>query len=151
MRLETIDRIRAFNRYYVRAIGLLENTVVKSGFTLTEAHIINEVNATPNTTATEINKKLKLDEGYLSRVIKKLISNSLLTKSRSATDKRAYVINLTEKGRAEYQKLDSRSTELVASNISNLDNKETVELANLMDRIQFLLEKNTSLEKDVIS
>ena len=70
-----VHQIRNFNRNYVRTIGLLENTILNSGYSLTEAHILNEVISQPDSTATIINKELKLDEGYLSRVIKRLISN----------------------------------------------------------------------------
>ncbi len=141
MNQEIINRIRAFNRYYVRIIGLLENSILNSGYSLVEAHILSTVYAQPNTTATHLNKELNLDEGYLSRVIKKMLRETLITKEQSTLDKRVYTINLTPKGKAQYQKLDRLSTELVASYIAHLNQDEKIELADLMDRAKFLLTK----------
>jgi DNA-binding MarR family transcriptional regulator len=125
----------------VRTIGLLENTILNSGYSLTEAHILNEVSSQPDSTATSINKELKLDEGYLSRVIKSLISKSLITKKQSLTDKRVFVINPTDKGKSEYQKLDILSSQMVISNIDHLNQVEQLELVDLLDRVQLLLKK----------
>lgn len=142
MSQEIISRIRAFNRYYVRIIGLLENSILNSGYSLTEAHILNVVNSQPDSTATSINKELNLDEGYLSRVIKKLITKSLIKKEQSSLDKRVFVINLTDKGEREYQKLDKLSSKLVESNIAHLNREEKLELADLMDRAMVMLKKD---------
>jgi len=136
-----VHQIRNFNRNYVRTIGLLENTILNSGYSLTEAHILNEVISQPDSTATIINKELKLDEGYLSRVIKRLISKSLITKKQSPTDKRVYVINPTDKGKTEYQKLDILSSKMVINNIDHLKQEEQLELVALLDRVQLLLKK----------
>ena len=136
-----VHQIRSFNRNYVRTIGLLENTILNTGYSLTEAHILNEVTSQPNSTATSINKELKLDEGYLSRVIKRLISKSLITKKQSLTDKRVYVINPTDKGKTEYQKLDILSSKMVIANIDHLKQEEQLELVALLDRVQLLLKK----------
>jgi DNA-binding MarR family transcriptional regulator len=138
---QIINKIRSFNRNYVRTIGLLENTILNSGYSLTEAHILNEVSSQPDSTATSINKELKLDEGYLSRVIKSLISKSLITKKQSLTDKRVFVINPTDKGKSEYQKLDILSSQMVISNIDHLNQVEQLELVDLLDRVQLLLKK----------
>lgn len=138
---EIIDKIRAFNRNYVRSIGLLERTVLNSNYSLTESHILHLINAHKKTTATQINKTLKLDEGYLSRVIKKLISKSLLTKEQSSSDKRIFEIKLTEKGQKEYQKIDKLSSESIRAITADLNPSEKLELASLFDRAMDLLYK----------
>jgi DNA-binding MarR family transcriptional regulator len=109
---------------------------------LTEAHILNEVNSKQDSTATSINKELKVDEGYLSRVIKGLISKSLIIKKQSLTDKRIFVINITDKGKSEYQKLDKLSSKMVKSNISHLSQDKQIELADLLGKVKTLLKKN---------
>ncbi|MAO36549.1 MAG: GCN5 family acetyltransferase, partial [Zunongwangia sp.] len=65
--IEIIHSIRKFNRNYVRSIGLLEKSFLNTGYSLTESHILYIVKEQGKTTATEINKVLNLDEGYLSR------------------------------------------------------------------------------------
>ncbi len=142
MKQNTVNQIRAFNRYYVRTIGLLKNSILNSGYSLTEAHVLNFINSNKDCTATSINKELNLDEGYLSRVIKKLISKKLITKTQSPLDKRVFVINATDKGENEYKKLDSLSSEMVESNIKHLNQKEQLELVALLNRVKGLLQND---------
>ncbi|WP_417363832.1 MarR family winged helix-turn-helix transcriptional regulator [Galbibacter sp.] len=137
--MEIIHTIRDFNRNYVRSIGLLEKTMLNTDYSLTESQILFIVNQQKVTTATDINKILKLDEGYLSRIIKKLISNSLLTKKQSPVDKRSYEITLTSKGIKEQLKLDQLSTASVRSVIASLSVSEKLELAHLFNRLMTLL------------
>lgn len=139
---EIIDKIRAFNRNYVRSIGLLERTVLNSNYSLTESHILHLINSHEKTTATQINKTLKLDEGYLSRVIKKLISKSLLIKEQSSSDKRIFEIKLSEKGQKEFQKIDKLSSESIRAITADLSPSEKLELASLFDRAMTLLYKD---------
>jgi len=141
MSKENVEQIRAFNRFFVRSIGILENTILNSGYSLTEAHILNLVNANIDSTATSLNKELNLDEGYLSRVIKKLISKDLITKKQSEFDKRVFVVNATNKGKREYQKLDNLSSDMVKSNISHLSQNEQLELIELLKRVEILMRK----------
>lgn len=137
--MEIIHTIRAFNRNYVRSIGLLEKTMLNSDYSLTESQILYIVHEQKITTATDINKILKLDEGYLSRIIKKLISKSLLTKQQSPVDKRCFEIKMTNKGLKEQQKLDHLSTESVRIVISTLPPSDKIELAHLFKRIMTML------------
>ncbi len=136
---QIIYRIRSFNRFYVRQIGLLQNSVLNTGYSLTEAHILNELRHNPNVTATSINEVLQIDEGYLSRVIKKLINLSLITKKQSTEDKRKYYLNLTNKGIEEHQILDDLSSKSVREQIENLNKPQQLELADLMTSITKLL------------
>ena len=140
--MEIIHTIRAFNRNYVRSIGLLQKTMLNSDYSLTESQILFIVHEQKTTTATEINKILKLDEGYLSRIIKKLISKSLLTKEQSPIDKRCYEIKMTDKGIEEQQKLDDLSTASVRILISSLPSSDKIELAHLFKRIMKMLYKD---------
>src|SRR5690606_33034894 len=132
--MEIIHTIRAFNRNYVRSIGLLQKTMLNSDYSLTESQILFIVHEQKTTTATEINKILKLDEGYLSRINKKLISKSLLTKEQSPIDKRCYEIKMTDRGIEEQQKLDDLSTASVRILISSLPSSDKIELAHLFKR-----------------
>lgn len=137
--IEVIQEIRKFNRNYVRSIGVLQKTFLNSDYSLTEGQILFLVKQEGKTTATAINKVLNLDEGYLSRIIKNLISNSLLTKERSLADKRFFEIKLTQKGIKEQQKIDELSSTSIQSIINHLSATEQEELANAFKRIMVLL------------
>src|SRR5690606_22538193 len=140
--MEIIHTIRTFNRNYVRSIGLLEKTMLNSDYSLTESQILFIVHQQKKTTATDINKILNLDEGYLSRIIKKLISKSLLTKEQSPVDKRSFEIMMTSKGIKEQEKLDLLATKSVQEVISTLSDEDKTELALLFKRIMTMLYKD---------
>ncbi|WP_268223747.1 MarR family winged helix-turn-helix transcriptional regulator [Sinomicrobium oceani] len=139
--IEVISEIRKFNRSYVRSIGLLQKTFLDTNYSLTESQVIFLVKEQGKTTATAINKVLQLDEGYLSRIIKKLISDSLLIKEQSQADKRCFEIMLSPKGIEEQRKMDKLSSESVRAIISHLSETEQQELAGSFQRIMALLYK----------
>ena len=119
--------------------------MLNSDYSLTESQILFIVNEHKITTATEINKILKLDEGYLSRIIKRLISKSLLTKQQSPIDKRCYEIKMTDKGLKEQKKLDDLSTESVRAVIASLPSSDKIELAHLFKKIMNMLYEDKTM------
>jgi DNA-binding MarR family transcriptional regulator len=56
--LGLIDAVRHFNRFYTRQLGLLEEGLLQSGFSLTEARILYELAHRDEATATEMCSEL---------------------------------------------------------------------------------------------
>ena len=139
MEEEIINRIRTFNRFYVRVLGVLDSSIMHSGYSLTEAHILNVIHNKPGSTATKINEDLHLDEGYLSRTIKKLEGKKLIRREQSETDKRKYIMSLTARGKEEYAKIDELSSNQVKDTLKHISANEKLELAELMERIKALI------------
>jgi hypothetical protein len=54
-----IDLIRCFNRFYTRRLGLLDQGLLGSEFTLTEARVLYELANHDETTTTEIARELE--------------------------------------------------------------------------------------------
>ena len=67
-----IDAVRHFNRFYTKQIGVLSEGLLESPFSLTEARVIYEVAQRGSATATEVANELRLDPGYLSRIVRTL-------------------------------------------------------------------------------
>lgn len=59
--LQRPEAVRRFNRFYTRQIGLLQDGVLKSAFTLTHARVIYELAHGEQSTATRIGEELGLD------------------------------------------------------------------------------------------
>src|SRR5689334_22512307 len=103
-----IESIRRFNRFYTRQIGVLEEGLVQSPYSLTEARIIYELAHHEQTTAAELASELKLDAGYLSRILRDFTQRGLIDKQPSETDGRQTVLSLSEAGQGAFALLNSR-------------------------------------------
>jgi DNA-binding MarR family transcriptional regulator len=89
MKVQHIREVRAFNRYYTRVIGLLDNHYLQSNYSLPEVRVMYELYHHPETTPSDIIQQLGMDKGYLSRIIQSFVKNKIVRKSVSATDKRS--------------------------------------------------------------
>lgn len=86
---DKIGCIRKFNRYYTNVLGLLDNHILDSDYTLSEVRVLHEIDKTDNCTSKMLSEILCIDSGYLSRMLKKFEKAELLLKKQSDDDKRA--------------------------------------------------------------
>ena len=133
--------VRRFNRFYTRQIGLLDESLLRSPFSLTEVRLMYELAHHPGITATEIREILALDAGYLSRILRGLRRQGLVTARASAADRRRRELALTERGRRTFEGLDARSSEEVAGMLARLGRRERRELIEAMQGVERLLGK----------
>lgn len=138
------DAIRAFNRFYTRQIGLLDQGFLGSPFTLTEGRVLYELAHRENPTATEIARELSLDAGYLSRLLKKLERQGHLARGRDAQDGRQRPLRLTRSGRRIFAGLDRASGEQIAAMIAALTPGQIRELVGSMQTVRRLLKSGTA-------
>ncbi len=142
MEQNILQRIREFNRFYTTIIGVTNNHILNSDYSLTEVRTMFEVDNSPGITARQIQRILRLDEGYLSRLISKLSRKKLISKQQLATDKRVFILELTEEGKTILSDLHQRSSGEVAALIEHLNNEEQKELIVHFTRVKELLTKN---------
>src|ERR687897_4591 len=110
--------VRRFNRFYTRQIGLLDEGLLDSPFSLTEVRLLYEIAHHAGITATELREILALDPGYLSRILRGLRRQGLVSARAPAADRRQRQLTLTERGRRAFDVLDARSREgVVASRV----------------------------------
>ena len=83
--------------------------------------------------------RLELDAGYLSRLLRSLEADGLVTVSGSDRDRRVRTARLTTAGRAERRLLDRRSDALAESLLAPLSPRQRDELVEAMDRVERLL------------
>jgi DNA-binding MarR family transcriptional regulator/GNAT superfamily N-acetyltransferase len=141
-----IAAVRSFNRFYTRQIGLLQDGLHRSEFSLAEARVLYELAHGIAPTATAVAKNLDLDPGYLSRIVAKFAEQELVTKLTSSEDRRQSQLKLTTKGRHAFARLDRGSDDQVASMLANLGANEQERLIGAMRAIEQLLAPHTKQE-----
>jgi DNA-binding MarR family transcriptional regulator/N-acetylglutamate synthase-like GNAT family acetyltransferase len=135
-----IAAVRAFNRFYTRKLGVLDQHIAKSPFSLSEARVLYELAHRDDLAAKEIGAELGLDPGYLSRIVQNFDEKGLITRKPLASDRRQVRLSLTAKGRQAFAKLAQSSHEEVAAMLAALSPDEARRLTQAMARIEDLLE-----------
>ncbi|MHA2461214.1 MAG: MarR family winged helix-turn-helix transcriptional regulator [Candidatus Thorarchaeota archaeon] len=95
-RLErSVAEVRRFNRFYTRRIGLLNQGLLKTRFSLIQARIIFELAQQKETISTNLVKELDIDPAYLSRILSTFEKEGFIEKVRSEKDSRQRILRLT--------------------------------------------------------
>jgi DNA-binding MarR family transcriptional regulator/GNAT superfamily N-acetyltransferase len=136
---DQIAAVRAFNRFYTSKLGVLDQHLMKSPFSLSEARVLYELAHRDDPAAKEIGGELGLDPGYLSRIIQKLDESGLITRKPLLSDRRQVRLGLTAKGRQAFAKLDRSSQDEVATMLGQLDDGERTALVHAMATIEKML------------
>ena len=131
-----VAAIRRFNRFYTRRIELLNETLLDSGFTLTEARVLFELGTRENPCAGDLVGDLGLDPGYLSRIVSAFKRRRLIGSRRLADDARRSALFLTDKGRRVFKDLEQRSCRSVAAMLEPLSSGVRRQLLGAMRVIE---------------
>lgn len=139
-----IDLVRRFNRFYTRAIGVLQEGWLGGPFSLTEARVLYELAHRNKPTATALRDSLELDAGYLSRILSTFEKRGLIVKTPSADDGRRSLLALTGAGRRQFAPLEARTVEQVGAMLEKLSENEQRRLIDAMQTIEKLIASRES-------
>lgn len=131
-----ITTIRRFNRFYTNFLGLLDQHMLESDFSLAEVRVLYEVGHRENCTAKCLIESLRIDPGYLSRIIKRFRKENLLVRVQSQEDRRLYFLNLTVTGKDTLTKLDSLSNGQIERMISGVPERDRLSVVESMETIE---------------
>lgn len=141
-----LDAVRRFNRFYTRRLGLLNEVLLDSGFTLTEARVLFELADRGEATATDLRTDLGLDAGYLSRMLKAFERKRLVTKTRSEEDGRQSLLALSAEGQRTFRPMEAASRAQIADMLSALDAGRRRRVVGAMASIERLLSGKAEAE-----
>ena len=137
--LAAAARVRRFNRFYTRRIGLLDAGHLHTPFSLAEARVLYEVAHLDRPTATTLITTLDLDAGYLSRLLRGLRQRGLVTARAAPGDRRRRELALTTRGRKAFRRLDGGHRTLAAM-LERLSGPERERLLVSLGAVESLLD-----------
>src|SRR5215210_6205013 len=134
-----IAAVRRFSRFYTRQLGLLQENLVHTRFSLAQARVLYELANRDSVTASELAADLNLDHGYLSRILRHFAEDGLLAKKRATNDARQSVITITAKGREAFAPLNKGSHDQVAAMLEKLSAADQSRVVGAMNTVETLL------------
>ncbi len=134
-----VPAVRRFNRFYTTRIGILSQSYLNSPFSLTEVRIFYELAHQKRATATQLATDLKLDAGYLSRILLSFEKRRLIRREPSPTDGRQVHISLTKLGQRAFAPLEKSSNNEVAAMLSKVNPAQQAQLIQSMRTIETIL------------
>lgn len=138
METELVARLRSFHRTVTERVGALEPRYLGRDRPLGESRLLWEIGP-DGREVRDLRRRLGLDSGYVSRVLRSLEAQGLAVVEESEADGRVRVARLTARGRRERAELDRRSDELAWSILEPLDDGQRARLAKAAATVERLL------------
>jgi DNA-binding MarR family transcriptional regulator/ribosomal protein S18 acetylase RimI-like enzyme len=141
-----ITAFRRFTRLYTRFIGTLQEGLLGTSYSLSEARVLYELATRPRPLAKEITQELGMDAGYLSRILSKFQEEGLVKRAASLEDGRLVHLTLTKEGRTAFRNLNARSDRQALGILGALAPASRHELIRSMRAIEEILAAQTKTE-----
>jgi DNA-binding MarR family transcriptional regulator/predicted GNAT family acetyltransferase len=136
---ETVKRVRAFNRFYTRRIGLLNEKLVGGDYTLTETRVLLELRFRDWHVAVDIARDLGLDPAYLARILRKFDRLGLVVSRPDEADGRRRLLQLTKAGRETIDELQATTERGLAAMLLSAGDDRRARLTGAMRDIETIL------------
>jgi DNA-binding MarR family transcriptional regulator/GNAT superfamily N-acetyltransferase len=138
MQADLVVRVRHFNRTVTQRMGALEDEFLSRGRPLGQARMLWEIGATGGDVRS-LRARLDLDSGYVSRLLRALEADGLVTVGSDPADGRRRTARLTPAGLAERAELDRRADELAGAVLRPLSDDQRRRLVTAMADVERLL------------
>jgi DNA-binding MarR family transcriptional regulator/GNAT superfamily N-acetyltransferase len=136
-----IAAVRRFNRTVTQRVGALDDRFLARERPLATSRLLWEI-GTEGGEVVMLRARLGVDSGQMSRMLRALEADGLVTMTPSDADGRVRVARLTGEGLAERAVLDERSDELAAAILAPLDAARRAELVAAMRTVERLVTRS---------
>lgn len=133
-----IAQVRSFNRTVTQRVGALHDHFLARSRPLGQSRVLWEIGR-DGCDVRRLRQRLGLDSGYLSRLLRSLEQQSLVTVAPASTDGRVRMARLTRTGLAERAELDRRSDAAAEAILAALSDRQQVRLVAAMADVERLL------------
>ncbi|MEB9670589.1 MarR family winged helix-turn-helix transcriptional regulator [Bacillus toyonensis] len=134
--------IRQFNRFYTKVLGLFNNQILDTDYSLTETRILFEISERTECIANNLVQELNIDRSYMSRILRRFEKEELIEKRSSIKDSRKNLLFLTKKGEELLDIIHIQSDEQINQLFNGLNDSEINEIRISMMIIKEKLDKN---------
>ncbi len=138
----SVAEIRLFNRYYTGVIGLLDEHFLKSPFTLSEGRVLYELAHRDGLTASDLVQSLRLDPGYLSRILARFEKKKLLKRTPREEDRRQAALSLTAAGMTAFRQINKTSQDEIGAMVEGLDDGQLRRLTQSLAQVRRILARS---------
>ena len=136
--MNDVHEVRAFNRTVTERIGALADGYLGRNRALGASRVLWETGLA-GADVRDLRVRLGLDSGYLSRLLRRLEADGLVTVEADPSDRRVRRVRLTRAGVAGRAHLDARSDDLAASLLEPLSQSQRSRLVEAMGVVERLL------------
>jgi GNAT superfamily N-acetyltransferase len=133
-----VSRVRRFNRTVTQRVGALDDEFLARDRPLGQARLLWEIGP-DGAGLRSLRARLDLDSGYLSRLLRALEADGLVTVDSGGPDGRVRTARLTSSGLAERAELDRRADGAAASILRPLSGSQRDRLVSAMAEVERLL------------
>ncbi|MET7640941.1 helix-turn-helix domain-containing GNAT family N-acetyltransferase [Streptomyces sp. NPDC005438] len=133
-----IERVRRFHRTVTEGVGVLQDRYLGRDRPVGQARLLWEIGTRPQDVRA-LRERLGLDSGYVSRLLRSLEVDGLVTVEPQARDRRVRTVRLTPAGREEWATLDRLSDQLAGDLLEPLSHGQRTRLVEAMAEVERLL------------
>lgn len=133
-----IQQVRRFNRTVTQRIGVLTDDYLGRGRPLSESRLLFEIGR-EGADLRDLRARLSLDSGYLSRLLRSLEGQGLVTSQPAAGDARVRRAALTRKGLREFDALDRHSEDFASALLTSLSATQRERMIAAMAEVERLM------------
>jgi DNA-binding MarR family transcriptional regulator len=133
-----VSQVRSFNRTVTQRIGALHEDFLARNRPLGQSRLLWEIGL-GGSDVRLLRSRLDLDSGYVSRLLRSLEQDGLVTVAQSGADGRVRKVRLTDGGLAEHAQLERRSDEAAQAILGPLTSGQRQRLVAAMAEVERLL------------
>ena len=107
-----------------------------TGISQSRLELLNQLYQVDEISQKELQKEVNIDNAAITRHLKQLEANEMITRRKSPNDNRVTLVSLTVSGRNKIHSFQEEKERFAASVLKDFNTEERDELLNMLNRIQ---------------